>query len=62
MEIPEIDGYQYRGLNNNLKSKTGLSLLYFPVAENVGNEWRDLEQFELLEGKNLLGKKLGIYR
>ena len=61
--IPRLDGYQFRGINKNLNSKTGISLLFNPVSDSVGNEWRDVEQYELdFKAKNFLGKKLGIYR
>ena len=61
-EIPKLEGYQYRGININKNSKTGISLLYFPLSKNTGNQWKDLEQYELMDAKNILGEKLGIYR
>lgn len=60
--IPEMNGYQYRGINRNFKSKLGISLLFFPVDEKSGNEWRDIEQYELLSGSNPLGDFIDIYR
>ncbi|WP_297533657.1 hypothetical protein [Thalassolituus sp.] len=61
--IPELDGYKYRGINKNLKSKTGVSLLFYPVRKDVGSEWRDIEQYELVPvEETLLGSYLGIYR
>jgi hypothetical protein len=61
-EIPKLEGYQYRGLNINKNSKTGISLLYFPVHKNVGNEWKDIEQYEFIDNESIIGKKLGLYR
>jgi hypothetical protein len=62
-DIPALPGYEYRGLNRNSQSKTGIALLFNPVAENTGNESRDMEQYELLvKGPAVVGKKLGIYR
>jgi hypothetical protein len=62
-DIPALPGYEYRGLNSNKQAKTGVALLFNPVDENVGNEWRDIEQYELVtRGASLVGKKLGIYR
>lgn len=61
--LPTIDLYQYRGINKNLESKTGVSFLFHPVADSVGNKWRDAEQYELdIKCSDFLGKKLGIYR
>ena len=62
IEIPTIDGYQYRGLNKNKKSKNGIALLYVPVDEGRGNEWRDIEQYELNDESPNLGSFLDIYR
>lgn len=61
-EIPKLEGYQYRGLNINKNSKTGIALLYFPVQKNVGNEWKDIEQYEFIDNESIIGKKLGLYR
>ena len=61
--LPSLDNYQYRGINRNIESKTAISFLFHPVAQSVGNKWRDTEQYELdLQCINFLGKKLGIYR
>lgn len=62
-KLPELSGYQFRGINKNLKSKTGISFLFHPSDEGMGNEWGDTEQYELLaKPGHRLGKKLGIYR
>ncbi len=61
-EIPSMDGYQFRGINRNNKSKSGISLLFFPTKDELKTEWNDIEQYEFLLSKNPLGKKLGIYR
>ncbi|WP_188150486.1 hypothetical protein [Teredinibacter waterburyi] len=60
--IPEKDGYQFRGLNPNKKSCTGVSLLYFPIRDDVGNKWGDIEQYELLDNDPPLGEFIDIYR
>jgi hypothetical protein len=61
--LPHIQGYQFRGMNRNSGSKTGIAFLFNPVDESVGNEWRDIEQYELTDKpKCRLGKKLGIFR
>ncbi len=61
--LPNMENYQYRGINKSIQSKTGISFLFHPTDESVGNEWRDTEQYELdLKAPNFLGKKLGIYR
>jgi len=61
--LPNMENYQYRGINKSIDSKTGISFLFHPIADSVGNEWRDTEQYELdLKSSNFLGKKLGIYR
>lgn len=60
--IPQLFGYQYRGLNSNKKSSTGISLLYFPIDDNVGNQWKDIEQYEFVDSYPPLGKFLSIYR
>jgi hypothetical protein len=62
-DIPDLPGYSYWGLNPSSCSKSGVALLFNPVDENVGNEWRDTEQYELLlDGENLVGQRLGIWR
>lgn len=61
--LPGMDNYQYRGLNKSIESQTGISFLFHPITEKVGNEWRDTEQYELnFNPQHLLGKRLGIYR
>ncbi|WP_444919810.1 hypothetical protein ACJJID_12780 [Microbulbifer sp. CnH-101-G] len=60
--IPKKNGCQFRGLNKNKKSSTGVSLLYFPVEAGVGNQWEDIEQFELLDACPYLGGFIDIYR
>ncbi|WP_370981205.1 hypothetical protein [Agaribacterium sp. ZY112] len=60
--IPEKRGYQYRGINRNLKAKLGVSLLFCPVDDDVGNQWRDIEQYELESESQPLGKYINIYR
>jgi hypothetical protein len=60
--IPQLSGYQYRGLNSNKKSNTGISILYFPTEDNVGNQWRDIEQYEFVDSDPPLGDFLSIYR
>ncbi|WNO11133.1 hypothetical protein [Teredinibacter sp. KSP-S5-2] len=61
-DIPSIKGYKFRGLNKNLSSKTGVSLLFYPDEPGKGNQWGDIEQYELVEGADCLGKYLDIYR
>jgi hypothetical protein len=62
-DVPELPGYMFWGLNPNRSSRTDVALLFQPVAEGVGNEWRDAEQYELvLGGDSIVGRKLGIYR
>ena len=60
--IPEKKGYRFRGLSCNNKSDTGISLLYVPVEEGVGNEWGDIEQYELLDTDPDVGEFIDIYR
>jgi len=62
VDIPSLEGYQFRGINKNNESKTGASLLFFPIEEDKGNQWRDIEQYELTTSNNPLGKYLDIYR
>lgn len=60
---PHMEKYQYRGLNKNNHSKTGISLLFHPTERPTGNEWQDIEQYEMeFNSRNLFGKYLGIYR
>ncbi len=61
-QTPSLNGYQFRGINRNNKSKAGISLLFFPTEESLRTEWNDMVQYELLYSKNPLGKKLGVYR
>ncbi len=61
-KIPKNPGYQFRGLNKNDKSETGVSLLYVPVESGKGNEWGDIEQYEFLNADVPLGKFIDIYR
>lgn len=61
-DIPSLDGYKFRGINKNLTSASGVALLFFPAEPASGNKWRDVEQYELIESNNCLGKYLGIYR
>ena len=61
--IPKLPKYQYRGLNKNNKSKSGICILFHPIDESVGNEWRDTEQYEMVMGIPIVvGDKLDIYR
>lgn len=60
--IVQKEGYQYRGINRNLKAKLGVSLLYAPVEEGYGNQWGDIEQYELNLDEPSLGRYLDIYR
>lgn len=62
IKIPQKNGFQYRGLNRNEKSPSGVSLLYFPVNDEVGNKWGDIEQYELLEANPYVGGFINIYR
>jgi len=55
-------GYEFRGLNKNIKSATGISLLYHPSSSDTGNEWNDTEQYELVLEENTIGPLLDIYR
>lgn len=55
-------GYEFRGLNKNNKSASGVSLLYHPSSSDTGNEWNDIEQYELLLEENTIGPFLDIYR
>lgn len=61
-KIATLEHYSFRGLNQNMDSKTGVSLLFHPNTNDVGNEWGDTEQYELIMGDNTLGKFLDIYR
>ncbi len=61
-KIPEKEGYKYRGINRSLEAKHGISLLYVPTEEGYGNEWKDIEQYELESETNPLGSYLNIYR
>ncbi|MFT3930597.1 MAG: hypothetical protein QM709_09925 [Spongiibacteraceae bacterium] len=61
--LPYLQGYQFRGINKNKESKTGISILFNPVDDSVGNKWRDIEQYELTDKPGFrLGRSLGIYR
>ncbi|WP_028865910.1 hypothetical protein [Psychromonas aquimarina] len=60
--IPLKEGYQYRGINLNHKSKSGISLLYFPIEDGYGNKWGDIEQYEFICSETPLGVFLNIYR
>jgi len=61
--IPTIEHYQFRGLNKSVESETGISLLFHPADETVGNQWRDTEQFEMGKNKkNRVGRNLGVFR
>jgi|SRR5690606_23533889 len=61
--IVDKEGYQFRGLNRNKKSKSGIALLYHPLRAGLGNEWNDTEQYEfILDELRPVGKKLDIYR
>lgn len=61
-KIATLEHYSFRGLNQNMDSKTGVSLLFHPNTNEVGNKWGDTEQYELIMGDNTLGKFLDIYR
>src|SRR6187551_1081748 len=58
--IPEMKGYQFRGLNKSNESKTGVSLLYHPFEDGVGNQWGDTEQYEFFLDADQKMKMLGI--
>lgn len=61
--IPKVEHYQFRGLNKNIESETGISLLFHPLDDTVGNQWRDMEQYEMGKSeRNRIGRKLGIFR
>ncbi len=60
--IPKMEGYQFKGINKNNESVSGVSLLFFPVALGKGNKWRGIEQYELKLENDSLGKYLNIYR
>ena len=60
--IPEKDGYEFRGLNKNVKSSSGVSLLYHPFRNDNGNQWNDTEQYEFVTDDNVIGKFLDIFR
>lgn len=63
IDLPNLECYQFRGIHKNFESKTGISFLFHPVADSVGNKWRDTEQYELdVKTSNFLGRRLGIYR
>lgn len=62
IDIPEMSGYQFRGINRNSESSSGASFLFFPTAPDKGNQWKDIEQYELCLNDNPLGKYLNIYR
>ena len=62
VDIPTVKGFEYRGINRNNDSRSGLSLLYSPADVDKGNQWRDIEQYELLKSPVCLGNLLGIYR
>jgi len=61
-DIPCIEGYKYRGINKNIESKTGVSLLFYPVGQGKGNAWGDIEQYELIASSDCLGGFIDIYR
>lgn len=61
-KIATLEHYSFRGLNQNMDSKTGVSLLFHPDTNEVGNEWGDTEQYEFIKEDNTLGKYLDIYR
>ncbi len=62
-KIPQLEKHQFRGINPNLKSGSGVSFLYQPQQVAGNNECIDMLQYEMtLDKDNLLGKKLGIYR
>lgn len=52
--IPQKEGYQYRGLNPNKKSISGVALIYVPMSDDVGNEWGDMEHTNSLIATQLL--------
>ena len=61
-KIATLEHYSFRGLNQNMDSKTGVSLLFHPDTNDAGNEWGDTEQYEFIKEDNTLGKYLDIYR
>lgn len=61
-DIPIKDGYNFRGLNKNNESSSGISLLYHPYRGDKGNEWNDTEQYEFILKDDILGPFLDIYR
>ncbi|WP_219702730.1 hypothetical protein [Marinomonas lutimaris] len=61
-KIATLENYDFRGLNKNIHSKTGVSLLYHPKSNDVGNEWGDTEQYEFRMEEDTLGEFLDIYR
>ncbi|MCP5014684.1 MAG: hypothetical protein GY938_05295 [Ketobacter sp.] len=61
--LPELENYQFRGITKSIKSKTGVSFLFHPSNDQVGNKWGDTEQYELTNDKeHRLGQNIGIYR
>lgn len=60
--IPKKENYQYRGLSINPKSRSGVALLFAPTSDQAGNEWSDIEQYELVMEPYILGEYLAIYR
>ena len=60
--IPDMNGYQYRGINRNPHSKLGISLLFFPLDDKFGNEWQDIEQYDFVPALNPIGDFIDIYR
>lgn len=60
--IPDIEDYQFRGINKNNKSVSGVSLLFLPLVPRRSNEWGDIEQYELKIENESLGRYLDIYR
>lgn len=61
-DIPSMEGYKFRGIKKNLESKSGASLLFYPSELGKGNQWGDIEQYELVADSDCLGKYLNIYR
>lgn len=61
--IPKMDGYQFRGLNKSLKSRTGIALLFLPDAKESDLGLADIEQYEMLSTPNArVGGYLNIFR
>ncbi len=63
-EIP-IDkklGYSYRGMKKNHLSSSGVAVLFFPEDNSLGNQWNDIEQYEIDLAQGAIGKYLGVYR